>query len=89
MEPDDIASSFKIFTSLAFARMPRAEARGGMATGDRAVARRANVLSYELKPAYSKYGRTMITDMGSRTEHRLYLVWKASSQDLIFSFFFF
>jgi hypothetical protein len=27
--------------SLAFAKMPRAEARGGMATGDRAVARRA------------------------------------------------
>ncbi len=26
--------------SLAFARMPRAEARGGMATGDRGVARR-------------------------------------------------
>jgi len=26
---------------LAFARMPRAEARGGLATGDRAVARRA------------------------------------------------
>jgi hypothetical protein len=27
--------------SLAFARMPRVEARGGMATGDRGVARRA------------------------------------------------
>ena len=27
--------------SLAFARMPRVEARGGMSTGDRGVARRA------------------------------------------------
>jgi len=32
---------FFSYISLAFARMPRAEARGGMATGDRAVARRA------------------------------------------------
>ena len=34
------APTFGRRASLAFARMPRAEARGGMATGDRGVARR-------------------------------------------------
>jgi hypothetical protein len=36
--------------SLAFARMPRAEARGGMARGDRGVARRAKPGGFGLVP---------------------------------------
>ncbi len=36
--------------SLAFARMPRAEARGGMATGDRGVARRVKPGGFGVVP---------------------------------------
>jgi len=39
-EPPEV-TPFGLSLSLAFARMPRVEARGGMATGDRGVARRA------------------------------------------------
>ena len=38
------------FFHLAFARMPRAEARGGMARGDRGVARRAKSGSFGAVP---------------------------------------
>ncbi len=36
--------------SLAFARMPRTEARGGMATGDRGVARRVKPGGFGVVP---------------------------------------
>ena len=71
-----------VCTSLAFARMPRVAARGGMATGDRGVARRAKTggfgavpLGFARMPRAEAQGASLITAEGPERSRRDYLLF--------------